>query len=143
VQVTKGFPPAPDACAVPGADAARVARGRAHLLDEASYVEIAETFRALADSSRAKIVYSLLREELCTCDLAAILGHSESSVSQHLRVLRQLRLVKNRREGKMVFYSLDDAHVRVLLAVALSHARDADQAHAGMERVLDLFAEAR
>jgi DNA-binding transcriptional ArsR family regulator len=129
VQVTKGFPPAPDACAVPGADAARVARGRAHLLDEASYAEIADTFRALADSSRAKIVYSLLREELCTCDLAAILGHSESSVSQHLRVLRQLRLVKNRREGKMVF--------------ALSHARDADQAHAGMERVLDLFAEAR
>ncbi|HUP27489.1 MAG TPA: metalloregulator ArsR/SmtB family transcription factor, partial [Chloroflexia bacterium] len=63
---------------------------------------------------------------LCTCDLAAITGCSESGVSQHLRILRQLRLVKSRREGKMVFYSLDDHHIRVLLAVCLSHVRDVD-----------------
>jgi DNA-binding transcriptional ArsR family regulator len=129
-------------CLVNAADANRVDRGRATLLDDDAYFAVAETFRALADSSRAKIVYCLLRQELCTCDLAAILGHSESSVSQHLRVLRQLRLVKSRRDGKMVFYSLDDAHVRVLLAVALSHVRGADRGHAGMEKVLELFVDA-
>jgi DNA-binding transcriptional ArsR family regulator len=128
-----------DVCAVPGADPARVERGRAFLLDEDTAFQVAETFRALADSSRARIVYALLRQELCTCDLAAVLGHSESSVSQHLRVLRQLRLVRSRRQGKMVFYSLDDAHIRVLLSVALSHVRDADRAHTGMEKVLELF----
>lgn len=131
-----------DACLVRGADRERVARGRAALLDDDAYFEVAETFRALADSTRSKIVYSLLKQELCTCDLAAIIGASESVVSQHLRVLRQLRLVKNRRSGKQVFYSLDDAHVRILLAVCLSHVRDAERQHEGMEKVLELFAEA-
>ena len=126
-------------CAVKGADAERVARGRAQLLDEDAYFALAETFRALADSTRAKILYALLRQELCTCDLAAITGSSESSVSQHLRMLRQLRLVKSRRSGKLVFYSLDDMHIRVLLAVCLSHVRDADRQHEGLEKVLELF----
>ena len=113
----------------------------AYLLADEVYFQLAETFRALADSTRAKIVYSLLRQELCTCDLAAIVGASESAVSQHLRVLRQLRLVKNRRAGKQVFYSLDDAHIRILLSVCLSHVRDAERSHAGMDNVLALFAE--
>ena len=131
-----------EGCLVSGADVERVERGRGLLLDDDAYFELAETFRALADSSRAKIVYSLLHQELCTCDLAAIIGSSESSVSQHLRVLRGLRLVKSRRHGKMVFYSLDDAHIRILLSVCLSHVRDADRKHAGMDKVLELFAEA-
>ncbi len=76
-----------EGCLVSGADVERVERGRGLLLDDDAYFELAETFRALADSSRAKIVYSLLHQELCTCDLAAIIGSSESSVSQHLRVL--------------------------------------------------------
>ena len=91
------------------------------MLDDSIYTELAETFRALADPSRAKIVYSLLRQELCVCDLAAVVGVSESAVSQHLRVLRTLRLVKSRRDGKVVYYSLDDLHIQVLLAVCLSH----------------------
>ena len=128
-------------CLVGGADRERVERGRAMLLEEDAYIELAETFRALADSSRAKIVYSLLHQELCTCDLAAITGNSESSVSQHLRVLRELRLVKSRRSGKMVFYSLDDAHIRILLSVCLSHVRDAERQHEGMDKVLELFAQ--
>lgn len=128
-------------CLAGGADAERVAQGRALLLDDGLYAQLAETFRALADSTRAKIVYSLLRQELCTCDLAAITGQSESAVSQHLRVLRQLRLVKNRRDGKMVFYGLDDAHIRVLLAVCLSHVRDDSREHAGMDRLLELVGE--
>ena len=134
--------PDADECLVSGADRERVVRGRAMLLDDEAYFELAETFRALADGSRAKIIYSLLHQELCTCDLAAITGSSESSVSQHLRVLRQLRLVRSRRSGKMVFYSLDDAHIRILLSVCLSHIRDAERQHAGMDKVLELFAEA-
>ncbi len=132
-----------EVCGVGGADAERVHRGRAMLLEEDTYFELAETFRALADGSRAKIIYSLLHQELCTCDLAAITGSSESSVSQHLRILRQLRLVKSRRHGKMVFYSLDDAHIRILLSVCLSHVRDAEREHKGMDKVLELFAQAQ
>lgn len=128
-----------EACQSTGADAMRVARGRSHLLDEDTYFQVAETFRALADGTRAKIVYSLLHQELCTCDLALIVETSESAVSQHLRVLRQLRLAKSRRHGKMVFYSLDDAHIRILLMVCLSHVRDADRQHAGVEQMLALL----
>lgn len=128
-----------DSCLVSNADAEHVERGRELLLDDDTYFEIAETFRALADGTRAKIVYSLLQQELCTCDLAAIIGASESVVSQHLRVLRQLRLVKNRRNGKQVFHSLDDAHIRILLSVCLSHVRDTERQHVGMDKVLALF----
>ena len=109
-----------EACDVRTVDAGRVARGRELLLDDDVYFELAETFRALADSSRAKIVSSLLQQELCVCDLAAVVGMSESAVSQHLRILRNLRLVKTRREGKLVYYALDDAHVRELLDVSLN-----------------------
>ncbi len=125
----------PESCLVGGADPERVSRGQDLLLDEDHYFRLAETFRALADSSRIKIVYSLLDQELCTCDLAAITGQSESTVSQHLRVLRQLRLVKNRRDGKLVFYSLDDAHIGILLAVCLSHIQNDQSNVADLERL--------
>ena len=121
-----------EACDVRTVDAERVVRGRGLLLEDEVYFELAETFRALADSSRAKIVYSLLQQELCVCDLAAVVGMSESAVSQHLRVLRNLRLVTTRREGKLVYYSLDDAHVRGLLDVSLTHL--ADRGAAGRSR---------
>jgi len=94
----------------------------ASLIDEdGTYVELAELFGALADSTRAKIVRLLVHEEACTCDLAAVLGVTDSCVSQHLRVLRALRLVKARREGKFVYYSLDDAHIALLVQVGLTH----------------------
>ncbi len=115
-----------DACEIPGADPERVQQGREVLLDDETYARLAEIFRTLADSSRAKIVHSLLRQELCTCDLAAITCLSEPAVSQHLRLLRALRLVKTRRAGKKVFYSLDDAHVRFLLTVSLRHLAHGD-----------------
>ena len=110
-----------EACDVRTVDVGRVVRGRELLLGDEVYFELAETFRALADSSRVKIVSSLLQQELCVCDLAAVVGMSESAVSQHLRILRNLRLVKTRREGKLVYYALDDAHVRELLDVSLNH----------------------
>lgn len=141
--LTPAAVPAEDGCLIRGADQERVKRGRSLLLEDEAYFDLAETFRALADGTRAKIVYSLLQQELCTCDLAAIIGSSESSVSQHLRVLRQLRLVKSRRAGKLVFYSLDDAHIRILLLVCLSHIQDAQRQHEGMDKVLELFAKAQ
>ncbi|GHO42885.1 ArsR/SmtB family transcription factor [Ktedonospora formicarum] len=128
-----------DLCQIPGADHERVQRGRANLFSENIAIEVAEIFRALGDSSRIKIVYSLLKQELCTCDLAAIIGSSESSVSQHLRILRQLRLVKSQRRGKQVFYTLDDTHIHTLLVVCLSHVHDADQHHEELGRVLEIF----
>jgi ArsR family transcriptional regulator, lead/cadmium/zinc/bismuth-responsive transcriptional repressor len=120
--------PSDDLCEVRGADPARVRLGRECLLSAREYAELAETFRALADASRAKIVHSLLRQELCTCDLAAIAGISEPAVSQHLRYLKDLHMVKTRREGRKVYYSLDDAHVRFLFAVTLRH-----QAHSAAD----------
>ena len=110
-----------ETCVVPGANPSLVAEGQRLLGTEGLYVDLAEVFRALADPSRAKIVHSLLNQDLCTCDLAAIVSLSEPGVSQHLRVLRNLRVVKARRAGRRVFYSLDDAHVRELLSLSLSH----------------------
>jgi ArsR family transcriptional regulator, lead/cadmium/zinc/bismuth-responsive transcriptional repressor len=134
-----GRPRPVDACQVPGADAQRVAASRARLLGDETYAALAETFRALADPTRAKIAYALLRQELCTCDLAAVIGQSESVVSQHLRVLKALRLVRSRRAGRRVFHSLDDLHIRILLSVCLAHVRDADRGHDGLEQVLAFF----
>jgi ArsR family transcriptional regulator, lead/cadmium/zinc/bismuth-responsive transcriptional repressor len=132
-----------EGCQVRGADPARVERGQRLLLEDKEYRALAETFQALADPTRAKIVYSLLRQELCNCDLAAIIGSSESAISQHLRVLRQLRLVKSRRAGKLVFYGLDDAHISLLLAVCLSHVHDVDgEQHARIAPLLAQFAVA-
>lgn len=100
-----------------------IAHARASLTDDDTYGRLAGLFGALADPTRAKIVHMLLQQELCTCDIAAIVGISEPGVSQHLRVLRSLRLVKSRRAGRFVYYSLDDAHVALLLQVGLTHQR--------------------
>lgn len=132
---------AAEGCAACGADPERVQRGQSLLIPDAAAFDVAETFRALADSTRVKIVYSLLHQELCTCDLASIAGVSESVISQHLRVLRQLRLVKSRRSGKMMFHSLDDAHIQILLLVCLNHVGDTERQHADVDKMLALFSE--
>ncbi len=120
--------PQAEGCREHGVDAARVALARHLLLADEVYLRLADTFRVLADPTRAKIVHSLYQQDLCTCDLAAVVGLSEPAVSQHLRMLRQLRVVRSRREGKVVYYSLHDEHVRTLLAVALTHLRHGEQA---------------
>jgi DNA-binding transcriptional ArsR family regulator len=125
---------------IPCADPERVATSRAQQLDERTYGELAEIFRALGDPTRAKIVYGLLYQDLRTCDLAELTGISDSAVSQHVRILRGLRLVRSRRSGKHVFHSLDDAHIAILLQVGLSHVQDGDAGHATMERLLEQFA---
>ncbi len=113
--------PGAEMCAARCIHAEDVAHTRARLEDDGTYSELAEVFGALADATRAKIVHALLHQELCTCDIAAVVGVSESGVSQHLRLLRALRLVKSRRAGKFVYYSLDDAHIALLMQVGLTH----------------------
>jgi len=98
-----------------------VARARSYLREDDTYIELAELFGALADATRATIVHILQHQDLCTCDIAAVVGVTESGVSQHLRVLRSLRLVKSRRAGKFVYYSLDDAHISLLVQIGLVH----------------------
>jgi DNA-binding transcriptional ArsR family regulator len=83
---------------------------------------LAHLFKVLADETRVKIVYVLSREELCVCDIAEVLGSTPSNVSHHLRQLRNARLVKYRRHGKMVFYSLDDDHVKAIIDQGFRHA---------------------
>lgn len=108
-------------CEVRQVDAEKVTQGKALSLADDAYAVIAESFRALADTSRVKIVYALLQQELCVCDVAAVVGISESATSQHLRVLRNLRIVKSRRNGRMMYYTVDDDHIRVLMGVCLRH----------------------
>lgn len=114
-------PPGDELCQVHGIHADEVARARAVLQAEDTYSRLAELFSALADPTRAKIVHTLLSQELCSCDIAAVAGISASGASQHLRVLRSLHLVKSRRAGKLIYYSLDDAHIALLIQIGLTH----------------------
>ena len=86
---------------------------------------LAETFRALGDPTRVRILDALSRAELCVCDIATLLSLGESAVSHQLRLLRSLRLVRSRRAGRMVFYALDDAHILRLFAQGLEHVEEA------------------
>lgn len=84
---------------------------------------LAESFKALADPTRIRILHNLLRRELCVCDLAEVLGMTQSAVSHQLRYLRTLRIVKNRRDGPTVYYTCDDAHIAGVLQMGIDHAR--------------------
>lgn len=111
-----------DACMVPAVDAERVAATRARLLSPGDSVRLADLFRLLGDANRTRILYALLEAgELCVCDLSATVDVPETSVSHALRLLRTAGIVRNRRSGRMVYYSLDDAHVRLLLDLSREH----------------------
>lgn len=92
-------------------------------LDEDSAAYLAELFRALSDTSRVRIVSTLVEGEMNVSALADAVGISESAVSHHLRGLRQMRLVRGRKEGRQVFYSLDDDHIEALFRLGLDHVR--------------------
>ena len=81
-------------------------------------------FKALGDETRAKVLFCLSRAELCVCDVASVMEMSVQAVSHHLRLLRAMNLVKYRKEGKLVYYSLDDAHVEHLIAEGLAHVQE-------------------
>lgn len=84
---------------------------------------LAELFKVLADETRVKVVYLLSKEELCVCDIAALLNSTVSNISHHLRVLRTAHLVKFRREGKQVYYTLDDDHVLHIINEGFEHVK--------------------
>ena len=96
---------------------------------------LAETFRMLGDATRVRMLDALAHAELCVCDLAALLGLSESAVSHQLRLLRGLRLVRPRRAGRMVFYALDDQHVTQLFRQGLGHVANGLNARGGIATV--------
>lgn len=108
-------------CEVNYFDAEKVKSVTENLFPADEISEIAELFKVLADSTRLKIISALLIEELCVCDLSNILGASFSAVSHQLRVLKNTRLVKSRRAGKMIYYSLVDEHINSLIRIAKEH----------------------
>ena len=86
--------------------------------------DLAEFFKVFGDATRLKILYVLLCSEMCVYDIAAVLGMSQSAISHQLRVLKQLDLVKHRREGKTIFYSLADSHIVTILSQGLDHIEE-------------------
>ncbi len=88
--------------------------------DEYLY-DLADLFKVFGDSTRIKIIFALFTEEMCVCDIAALLNMSQSAISHQLHVLKQARLVKYRKEGKVVYYSLNDDHIKTILDQGLNH----------------------
>jgi len=105
-------------------DERKVNKVRRSMKSDAASVALAETFRVLGDSTRVKIAFALSHEELCVCDLSNLLGVSQSAVSHSLRTLRQMRLVRFRKEGKVAYYKLDDEHIDNLLKEGFRHIED-------------------
>lgn len=83
--------------------------------------ELADFYKVFADTTRIRILCVLLESEMCVCDLAEVLGMTQSAISHQLRVLKQMKLVKNRREGKTVFYSLADGHIQSIISQGMEH----------------------
>jgi len=113
-----------DSCDTLLIDERKVRRVLDSIEPEATIQHLGEFFKVIGDTTRLKIILALIREELCVCDLAAVIGVSSSAVSHQLRLLRGARLVSYRREGKIVYYSLDDDHVKHLVEDALQHLEE-------------------
>ena len=94
---------------------------RQKMPQEEKLYDLAELFKVFGDTTRVKIISALFEAELCVCDIAELLTMSPSAISHQLRVLRQARLVKHRKEGKVVFYSLDDEHIKHIFNEGLAH----------------------
>lgn len=113
-----------DGCRVRVVHLDRVEKARKEIIAERELGQLALTFKVLGDPNRLKTVMALRSSEMCVCDLAAFTGLSESAVSHQLRRLKDLALVKIRRDGQVIYYALDDEHVSVLLEVGLEHIRE-------------------
>jgi ArsR family transcriptional regulator len=111
----------PELCEDRYIDEEKVCQAQSHLIDSLSANRLSEMFKALSDPSRVRIISALTHTELCVYDLAATLGMSQSAVSHQLRSLREMRLVRHRKEGRHVYYQLDDEHIRDLFRRGLEH----------------------
>ena len=104
---------------------------RGKLPDDDLVLDLADTFKLFSDSTRLKILYALMEAEMCVCDISVLLGMSKSSVSHQLRVLKQSNLVKYRKAGRVIYYSLADDHVRTICKMGMEHVRE-DEAEASV-----------
>lgn len=113
-----------DVCEVTCIDDEKVKRVK-ESISKQNAMAVSQIFKALSDNTRMKIAYSLsVEDELCVCDVANIVGSTTATASHHLRQLRNLGLAKYRKEGKLVYYSLDDEHVRQLIQIAFEHHKE-------------------
>lgn len=94
---------------------------KAKMPQEETLFDLAELFKIFADSTRIKILWALYEAEMCVCDISFLLNMTQSAISHQLRLLKQAKLVKNRRAGKIVFYSLDDEHIKQIFDQGLNH----------------------
>lgn len=101
-----------------------VEKVREEMPDEEELYDLAELFKIFGDSTRIKILYLLFESEMCVCDIAQLLNMTQSAISHQLRALKQSKLVKYRREGKTVFYSLADSHVQAIIDQGMEHVKE-------------------
>ena len=113
-----------DACEILFIDERKVKSVQKAMKSAEAVTALAETFKILGDPTRIKIAFALSKEELCVCDIANLLGVSQSAVSHSLRTLRQMKLVRFRREGKIAYYTLDDDHIANLLEEGFRHVEE-------------------
>ena len=99
----------------------KVASVRALMPDDETLMRLADLYKVFGDGTRIRILYVLFESEVCVCDIARLVDMTQSAVSQQLRILKQARLIKSRRDGKTVFYSLADEHVTTLLKMGMEH----------------------
>ncbi len=104
-----------------GTDSANISRLKDQLIPDHTVSGLADVFKALGDPTRVKIIFALMQSELCVHDVCAVLGMGQSAISHQLRYLRNLRIVKRRKVGKTVYYSLDDSHVEQIFVQTLQH----------------------
>ncbi|KXJ98015.1 MAG: ArsR family transcriptional regulator [Acidobacteria bacterium OLB17] len=113
-----------DVCEIDFVDAEKVKRVRQKMKPAEAVTLLADTFKLLGDPTRVRIAFALAKEELCVCDIANLLNVSQSAVSHSLRTLRQMKLVRFRRVGKIAYYTLDDDHIANLLDEGFRHVDD-------------------
>lgn len=92
--------------------------------DEDKLLDLADLFKVFGDSTRIKILYTLVDNRMCVCDIAEVLNMTQSAISHQLKVLKQAKLIKSTREGKQIIYELDDAHISVILQIGLEHIEE-------------------
>jgi DNA-binding transcriptional ArsR family regulator len=123
-----GSAPADETCDLKHASPEAVRDVRPTLIGDRAAAALAATFSVLGDPTRVRLLDALAQRELCVCELAELIGSSDSAVSHQLRLLRSLRLVRSRRSGRMIFYRLDDDHIRLLLDQSRRHIEETPRA---------------
>lgn len=116
--------PNPDRCDCEIIHEDDVNQARAEALPAATISGLSELFKVFGDSTRIRLLWALTDRELCVCDLAALLGMTQSAISHQLRILKQARLVRNRRDGKIVYYAQNDEHIGRIFDQALTHVHE-------------------